>query len=96
MAAKESKLHELHEMLAQLFLDDIALCKEAGIPMAASDKGVIAKFLKDNNVTMSMDAEAMSAIHTEFEDELAQRRAANAERLLSRVDSGDDELHNIL
>nr|DAU96012.1 MAG TPA: hypothetical protein [Caudoviricetes sp.] len=33
MAAKVSKLSELHEKFAQMLLDDIRVCQDEGIPM---------------------------------------------------------------
>ena len=51
MSAKKSTLETLHEMLTELFIEDIKICRSEGIPMSASDKAVIVKFLKDNDVT---------------------------------------------
>ena len=55
MAAKKSTLETLHEMLTELFVEDIKICRMEGIPMSASDKAVIVKFLKDNDVTAAPD-----------------------------------------
>ena len=88
MAAKQSALGLLHEALAEMFLEDIRICKEEGIPMSSSDKGVIVKFLKDNNITADIDNEHMQTLKDEFQDELAQRRAARAAQLLE--DSAED------
>jgi hypothetical protein len=88
MAAKQSALGMLHEALAEMFLEDIRICKEEGIPMSSSDKGVIVKFLKDNNITADIDNEHMQSLKDEFQDELAQRRAARAAQLLE--DSAED------
>lgn len=77
MAAKESRLSKLHEMIAELFIDDINMCREEGIPMAASDKAVIVKFLKDNDITAVKDEDDMAKLEQEFSnltDELAARR----------------------
>jgi len=95
MAAKESAMHLLHEMLAQTFLDDMVACKEAGIPMSSADKSAIAKFLKDSNVTMTIDLEACAAINTEFKDDLAARREANAAAMLLAV-VNDDPMRTFL
>lgn len=80
MAAKQSALGMLHEALAEMFLEDIRICKEEGIPMSSSDKGVIVKFLKDNNITADIDNEHMQTLKDEFQDEFAQSRAARAVR----------------
>ena len=90
MAAKQSVLSELHLMLTELFLEDIRICREEGIPMSASDKAVIVKFLKDNSVTADVDDESMQALRDEFKDELAARRQAKAQSILAP--SADDDL----
>ena len=90
MAAKQSRLSELHEMLAELFIEDIKICKSEGIPMSASDKAVIVKFLKDNSVTADVDDESMRQLRDEFKDELAARRQAKAQSILAP--SEDDYL----
>lgn len=89
MAAKVSKLSELHEALAELFLEDIRICKEEGIPMAAADKGVIVTFLKNNNITADADAETMQTLKDEFQNELDARRKARAASVVSKADDTD-------
>ena len=95
MAAKQSALSALHEALAEMFLEDIRICKEEGIPMSSSDKGVIVKFLKDNNITADIDNKDMQKLQDEFKDELAEKRRARAQALLDAEDDSD-ELHGIL
>ena len=56
MAAKESELSLLHSLLTTVFTLDCKTCIDEGIPMAASDKLAIAKFLKDNAITCEPDA----------------------------------------
>ena len=90
MSAKVSVLNQLHAALAELFIEDIRICKEEGIPMSASDKAVIVKFLKDNNITADVDADDMKRLTTEFQDELAAKREAKAKQILNRTE--DDEL----
>lgn len=89
MAAKESKLSQLHEMLAELFMEDIRICKEEGIPMAASDKAVIVKFLKDNSITCDPDSEQMKTLRDEFSDELSARRAERAKAVIQSAEEDD-------
>lgn len=96
MAAKQSALGQLHEALAEMFLEDIRICREEGIPMSSSDKGVIVKFLKDNNITADIDDTRMKALTEEFQDELAQRRAAKAAELLKEDDEDTDDMQLIL
>ena len=62
MAGKVSKLSQLHEVVTELFLEDIKIAREEGIPIAASDKAVIIKFLKDNNITADPDTEDMKEL----------------------------------
>jgi len=95
MAAKQSALNQLHEALAELFLEDIRICKDEGIPMSASDKAVIVKFLKDNNITADIDTAGMQTLQDEFKDELAAKRAERATKILDAEDA-QDELHGIL
>ena len=90
MAAKQSVLSELHLMLTELFMEDIRICRAEGIPMSASDKAVIVKFLKDNSVTADVDDESMRQLRDEFKDELAARRQAKAQSILAP--SEDDDL----
>lgn len=96
MAAKQSALGMLHEALAEMFLEDIRICKEEGIPMSSSDKGVIVKFLKDNNITADIDNEHMQSLKDEFQDELAQRRAVRAAELLKETAEDADGLAGVL
>lgn len=95
MAAKQSALNELHEALAEMFLEDIRICKAESIPMSASDKAVIVKFLKDNSITADIDAAGMQDLKDEFRDELAAKRAARAAAILAQ-DETQDEMHGIL
>ena len=95
MAAKQSALSKLHEALAEMFLEDIRICKEEGIPMSSSDKGVIVKFLKDNNITADIDNKDMQKLQDEFKDELAERRREKAQALLDAT-ADSDELAGIL
>ncbi|AKN21206.1 hypothetical protein [Pectobacterium phage Peat1] len=64
MAASQSKLAELHEMLAEVMLDDLKQSKEEGIPLPAANLGVIRQFLKDNDISASMDADDMAKTST--------------------------------
>lgn len=86
MAAKNSKLGQLHEMLADMFMENIRICKEEGIPMSAADMGVIVTFLKNNNITSDVDDTQMADLKSEFNDELKRAREAKAASLLSSVD----------
>ncbi len=62
MAASTGTLSALHEMLTEMFIQDIKLSIEEGIPMSASDKAVIVKFLKDNSITAEADVQDMQGV----------------------------------
>ena len=91
MSAKVSTLSKLHELLAQSFIEDIETAREADIPMAASDKAVIVKFLKDNNITADPDDSQMQELDAAFQEEMASKRQARAEEILARNPSADDQ-----
>lgn len=94
MAAKESTLSQLHEMLAEMFIQDIKLSIEEGIPMAASDKAVIVKFLKDNNISADVDVQQMQELRDAFQEDLDNARKARAGRLLQAAT--DDAVQGLL
>ncbi len=95
MAAKVSKLSELHEKFAQMLLDDIRVCQEEAIPMSSSDKAVIAAFLKNNGITADPDAEDMKALDEEFRKDAEEQRKIRANRILSTM-SGDSEYMDLI
>ena len=76
MAAPQSKLAELHEMLAEIMLEDLRQSKAEGIPLPAANLGVIRQFLKDNDITASVDADDMRKLRQEFSADLTEKRAA--------------------
>lgn len=90
MAAKSSQLGTLHELITAMFIQDIQMCKDEGIPMSASDKAVIVKFLKDNDITAVIDDAKMKELNEEFADELSKKRAAKVLALVEQ--SEEDEL----
>lgn len=79
MAASQSKLAELHEMLAEIMLEDLRQSKEEGIPLPAANLGVIRQFLKDNDITASIDADDMLQLREEFQADLTSKRRQRAE-----------------
>ncbi len=89
-AASTSKLAELHEMLAEVFLEDLKQSKAEGIPLPAANLGVIRQFLKDNEISASIDADNMVAIRDEFADELAAKRAERQQKLSDALLKDDD------
>jgi len=88
-AAKKSALEELHEMLAEVMLEDLRQAKKDGIPLPAANLNAIRQFLKDNDVTASIEAEDMQQLKQEFKDELAAKREAR-QLELEKTLSDDD------
>jgi hypothetical protein len=79
-------------MFTEALVEEIKQSKEDGVPLPAADKSVIAKFLKDNDITADADSEEMQDLRDEFDDELAARREARKKEILNKVggsDSGD-------
>ena len=97
MAAKQSKVSSLHDLLTELFIEDIKMCRAEGIPMSASDKAVIVKFLKDNDVTAEPDEAKVQALRDEFQDELAAKREARRQHILMKAAGTEaDPLEGVL
>ncbi|QIG66544.1 terminase small subunit [Vibrio phage vB_VpaP_C2] len=95
-AASRSRLAALHAAFTDALIDELKQSREEEIPLPAADKSVIAKFLKDNNISADADDEAMGELADEFEDELAQRREARKQELLGRLQEEDDDLAGII
>lgn len=90
-AAKRSRLSELHRMLTEALIEEIRQSKEDGVPLPAADKSVIAKFLKDNDITADADSEEMQDLRDEFDDELSARREARKKEILNKISGSDSE-----
>jgi hypothetical protein len=88
MAAKESVLSTLHELLAEQMIDEIRWYRENDIPVPAADKAAIAKFLKDNAVTCDpADKGDLERLRDEFKaSSLARREKAAKALALSNED----------
>ena len=85
MAAKESELSLLHSLLTNVFTLDCKTCIDEGIPMAASDKLAIAKFLKDNAITCEPDADDMEELRKAFENGKDLWRQSTASTILGNA-----------
>ena len=85
MAAKESELSLLHSLLTNVFTLDCKTCIDEGLPMAASDKLAIAKFLKDNAITCEPDADDMEELRKAFENGKDLRRQSTASTILGNA-----------
>ena len=83
IGAKVSKLANLHELLVDLFIQDIQLCIDEGIPMSASDKAVIVSFLKNEEITATPDDDKIDAMREEFQSFQDEGRKARAMSILN-------------
>lgn len=83
IGAKVSKLANLHELLVDLFTQDIKLCIEESIPMSASDKAVIVSFLKNEEITATPDDDKIDAMREEFQSFQDEGRKARAMSILN-------------
>lgn len=98
-AGLRSRLAELHSMFTEALIAEVEEAKAENIPLPAADKSVIAKFLKDNDITADADDERMQQLGDEFEDELAQKRRERAAAILAKVrgnGEGEDSLQGII
>lgn len=89
-SAKRSRLSELHRMFTEALIEELKQAKDDEVPLPAADKSVIAKFLKDNDITADADSEAMQGLRDEFEDDLAKAREKRKQEILGKV-GGDSE-----
>lgn len=55
------------------------------MPMSDSKLGVIAKFLKDNDVTCEPDDPTLKGLKDEFEDDFKARRDAHADKIAKQT-----------
>lgn len=78
-------------MFTEALIEEIKQSKEDEVPLPAADKSVIAKFLKDNDITADADSEEMQDLRDEFDDELAARREARKQGILNKVGGSDSE-----
>lgn len=96
-AGTKSRLSALHQMFTEALIEELKAAGEDKIPLPAADKSVIAKFLKDNDITADADDESMKELHNEFEDELEERRKARAKAIMGKLENGDeDELSGVI
>ena len=92
-----SNFLQQNNAIRELFIEDIKICRSEGIPMSASDKAVIVKFLKDNDVTAEPDEAKVQALRDEFQDELAAKREARRQHILMKAAGTEaDPLEGVL
>lgn len=83
IGAKVSKLASLHELLVDLFIQDIKFCIDEGVPMSASDKAVIVSFLKNEEISATPDDEQIDSLRNEFSTFQDEGRKAKAMSILN-------------
>ena len=73
------KLDQIHDLLADLLLNELQAAKEANIPLAAADKAAIARFLKDNGRTQGRGkSEDTAEMERQLKEMQERRKAARA------------------
>lgn len=90
-AATKSRLAELHKMFTEVLISELKQAQDEELPMPAADKSVIAKFLKDNDVTADADSTEMQELRDEFQDDLAEKRKQRAKELLAKAGGTEDD-----
>lgn len=95
-AGSKSRLSALHAMFTEALISELQEASTEKIPLPAADKSVIAKFLKDNDITADADDESMKRLNDEFEDELEERRKARAAAIMQKVGGDGDDLAGII
>lgn len=93
-SASKTKLNELHEMLAEVLIEDLKQSIEEKIPLPAANLGVIRQFLKDNEISASLETDDMLQLRDAFRDERAAARAAAQGKLSEAL--ADDSMNAIL
>lgn len=92
MAAKKSRLGELHAQFTELLIREleIQLNGQGGsedgtwIPMTASDKQVIVAFLKNNEITADADTTEGSRLGELFKEAMEAERKKKADQILKK------------
>ena len=94
VSASKSKLNELHEMLAEVLIADLKQSIAEEIPLPAANLGVIRQFLKDNEITASLETDDMLQLRDSFREELAAKREKAQGKLSDAL--ADDSMSAIL
>lgn len=96
-AATKSRLSELHKRFTEALIAELKQAQDEEIPLPAADKSVIAKFLKDNDITADADSTEQQELRDAFQDELAAKREARAKEIMQKVmDEPGDDLAGII
>ncbi len=91
-AGTKSRLASLHAMFTEALIAELSEARDEKIPLPAADKSVIAKFLKDNDITADADDESMGLLREEYQDELSEARKARAAAIMGKVGGDSDDL----
>ena len=95
-AATKSRLAELHRRLTEALIEELEEARQQGIPLPAADKSVIAKFLKDNDITADADSAEMQELRDEFNQDVENARKARAANILGKLNGTEDEITRLL
>jgi hypothetical protein len=90
-AATKSRLADLHRMFTEALIEEIEQSKIDEVPLPAADKSVIAKFLKDNDITADADSTEMQELRNEFDTDLDKARKARADEIFKKVNGGAED-----
>lgn len=85
------RLNALHVALTEMFLEDIRMSKEDGIPMASADKSVIVTFLKNNDITASPDEDDLDNLREEFQQLTDERKRKKALDLIDAASKAESD-----
>lgn len=95
-AATKSRLAELHRRFTEALIEELEEARQQEIPLPAADKSVIAKFLKDNDITADADSAEMQELRDEFNQDVEKARKARAANILGKLNGTEDEITRLL
>lgn len=95
-AATKSRLAELHRKFTEALIEELEEARQQEIPLPAADKSVIAKFLKDNDITADADSAEMQELRDEFNQDVEDARKARAASILSKLNGSEDDITRLL
>lgn len=95
-AATKSRLAELHRRFTEALIEELEEARQQEIPLPAADKSVIARFLKDNDITADADSAEMQELRDEFNQDVENARKARAASILGKLNGTEDEITRLL
>lgn len=95
-AATKSRLAELHRKFTEALIEELEEARQQEIPLPAADKSVIAKFLKDNDITADADSAEMQELRDEFNQDVENARKARAASILGKLNGSEDDITRLL